>query len=122
MYWYPVIVNALMLAVFGGSLFAKQTVIERLARLQHPDLPPEGVSHTRRVTQIWCGFFNPQRRNRRHFGRLAILRLVGGLYRHRVVCVNGAFVCRRVGVSENRIEGVGRLKSIMYMFLPYLPL
>lgn len=57
MYWYPVAVNALMLAVFGGSLFAKQTVIERLARLQHPDLPPEGVRHTRRVTQIWCGFF-----------------------------------------------------------------
>ena len=41
MYWYPVAVNALMLAVFCGSLFAKQTVIERLARLQHPDLPPE---------------------------------------------------------------------------------
>lgn len=41
MYWYPVAVNALMLAVFGGSLFAKQTIIERLARLQHPDLPPE---------------------------------------------------------------------------------
>ena len=57
MYWYPVAVNALMLAVFGGSLFAKQTVIERLARLQHPNLPPEGVRHTRRVTQIWCGFF-----------------------------------------------------------------
>ena len=57
MYWYPVAVNALMLAVFGGSLFTKQTVIERLARLQHPDLPPEGVRHTRRVTQIWCAFF-----------------------------------------------------------------
>ena len=57
MYWYPVAVNALMLAVFGGSLFAKQTVIERLARLQHPDLPPEGVRHTRRVTKIWCAFF-----------------------------------------------------------------
>ena len=57
MYWYPVAVNLLMLAVFGGSLFARQTVIERLARLQHRDLPPEGVRHTRRVTQIWCGFF-----------------------------------------------------------------
>lgn len=57
MYWYPVAVSLLMLAVFGASLFAKQTLIERLARLQHPDLPPEGVSHTRRVTQIWCGFF-----------------------------------------------------------------
>lgn len=57
MYWYPVAVSLLMLAVFGTSLFAKQTLIERLARLQHPDLPPEGVRHTRRVTQVWCGFF-----------------------------------------------------------------
>lgn len=57
MYWYPVAVSLLMLAAFGGSLFAEQTLIERLARLQHPNLPPEGVRHTRRVTQIWCGFF-----------------------------------------------------------------
>ncbi|MDO4879153.1 MAG: septation protein IspZ [Neisseria sp.] len=57
MYWYPVVVNVLMLAVFGGSLFAGQTVVERLARLQHPDLPPRGVRHTRRVTLVWCGFF-----------------------------------------------------------------
>ncbi|WP_107688354.1 COG4648 family protein [Neisseria wadsworthii] len=57
MYWYPVAVSLLMLAVFGASLFAEQTLIERLARLQNPDLPPEGVRYTRRVTQIWCGFF-----------------------------------------------------------------
>ncbi|ASK26922.1 COG4648 family protein [Neisseria chenwenguii] len=57
MYWYPVAVSALMLAAFGGSLFAKQTLVERLARLQHPDLPPEGVRYTRKVTQIWCAFF-----------------------------------------------------------------
>ena len=47
----------LMLALFGGSLFAKQSLIERLARLQTPDLPPEGVRYTRRITQIWCVFF-----------------------------------------------------------------
>ncbi|MDD4916151.1 MAG: hypothetical protein PHW13_14090, partial [Methylococcales bacterium] len=34
-----------------------QSLIERLARIQHPDLPPEGVIYTRRVTQIWCAFF-----------------------------------------------------------------
>ena len=49
--------GGLMLALFGGSLFAKQSLIERLARLQTPDLPPEGVRYTRRVTQIWCVFF-----------------------------------------------------------------
>ena len=57
MYWYPVAVNLLMLAVFGSSLFSEQSLIERLARLKHPDLPPEGVRYTRRVTQIWCVFF-----------------------------------------------------------------
>lgn len=57
MYWYPVLVSGLMLLVFGGSLFAEQTIIERLARLRQPDLPPEGVRYTRRVTQVWCGFF-----------------------------------------------------------------
>lgn len=57
MYWYPVFVSALMLMLFGGSLCSGQSFVERLARLRHPDLPPEGVRHTRRVTQIWCGFF-----------------------------------------------------------------
>jgi uncharacterized membrane protein len=33
------------------------SVIERLARLREPDLPPAGVLYTRRVTQIWCVFF-----------------------------------------------------------------
>ena len=32
-------------------------MIERLARLQEPDLPAAGVAYTRRVTQVWCGFF-----------------------------------------------------------------
>lgn len=57
MYWYPVWVNILMLSVFGGSLFARQSLIERLARLQTPDLPPQAVAYTRKVTQIWCVFF-----------------------------------------------------------------
>lgn len=57
LYWYPVAINILMLALFGSSLFAKQTLIERLARLQQPDLPKSGVRYTRKVTQIWCIFF-----------------------------------------------------------------
>lgn len=55
--FYPVLVNALMLLIFGGSLFSPASLVERLARIQHPDLPPEGVIYTRRVTQVWCGFF-----------------------------------------------------------------
>jgi uncharacterized membrane protein len=57
MYWYPVLVSAVMLLLFGGSLFTSQSMVERFARLQHPDLPEAGVRYTRRVTQVWCGFF-----------------------------------------------------------------
>lgn len=55
--WYPVLVNAMMLAIFGSSLRVGRPVIERLARLRHPDLPPEGVRYTRNVTRAWCLFF-----------------------------------------------------------------
>jgi uncharacterized membrane protein len=55
--FYPVVINLVMLCVFGGSLFTTMPLVERLARLQHPDLPPQGVRYTRRVTQIWCVFF-----------------------------------------------------------------
>jgi uncharacterized membrane protein len=55
--FYPVVVNAGLLAMFAASVFYPPTVIERLARLAEPDLPPEAVRYTRRVTQVWCGFF-----------------------------------------------------------------
>lgn len=54
---YPVIVNMTMLGLFGSSLYSEQTVVERLARLRTPDLPPEGVRWCRGVTYLWCGFF-----------------------------------------------------------------
>ncbi|MCF1427581.1 MAG: hypothetical protein LPD71_06330 [Shewanella sp.] len=55
--FYPVVVNLLMLALFATSFRQKQTIIERLARLQEPELPPAGVRYTRRVTGVWCVFF-----------------------------------------------------------------
>lgn len=55
--FYPVVVNAVMLAAFGGSLWSAMPIVERLARLQQPDLPEKGVRYTRRVTQVWCLFF-----------------------------------------------------------------
>jgi len=55
--WYPVVVNTLLLALFGGSLWSPMPLVERIARLKEPDLPPAGVRYTRRVTQLWCGFF-----------------------------------------------------------------
>jgi len=55
--YYPVAVNALLLGVFFSSLYARQSLVERLARLSEPELPPRGVMYTRRVTQVWCVFF-----------------------------------------------------------------
>lgn len=54
---YPVLVSALLLIVFGASLVHPPPMIERLARLREPDLDEHGVAYTRRVTQVWCGFF-----------------------------------------------------------------
>jgi len=54
---YPVLVNAMLLAVFALSLSSGMPLIERLARLRHGDLPKEGVRYTRKVTQVWCVFF-----------------------------------------------------------------
>ena len=54
---YPVLVNAALLGVFALSLWRPPTVIERLARLRHPDLPPEGVRWVTNVTKAWCLFF-----------------------------------------------------------------
>lgn len=55
--FYPVLVNAVLLAVFAISLRHPPSAIERLARLHEPDLPESGVRYTRHVTQVWCGFF-----------------------------------------------------------------
>ena len=54
---YPALVNAVLLLVFAASLRAPPSIIERIARLREPDLSPAGVAYTRRVTQVWCGFF-----------------------------------------------------------------
>lgn len=54
---YPALVNMVMLAVFGTSLRFGPPLVERLARLQEPDLPAFAVAYTRRVTQVWRGFF-----------------------------------------------------------------
>jgi len=55
--FYPTLINLVLLLVFTASLYFPPTAIERLARLQHPDLPPKGVRYTRKVTQVWCVFF-----------------------------------------------------------------
>jgi uncharacterized membrane protein len=54
---YPLMVSAVLLAVFSFSLLRPPTVVERIARLAEPGLPPEGVAYTRKVTLAWCAFF-----------------------------------------------------------------
>lgn len=54
---YPFLMNVLTLGVFGYSLFYPPSIVERIARITEPDLPPEAIGYTRRVTQVWCIFF-----------------------------------------------------------------
>ncbi len=55
---YPALVNLVLLCVFGYSLLAPPTIIERLARRgQTQPLPPFAIRYTRHVTQVWCVFF-----------------------------------------------------------------
>jgi uncharacterized membrane protein len=53
---YPVTVSLAVAAIFGLSLRFPPTVVERIARLREPDLPPEGVAYTRTVTWLWLAF------------------------------------------------------------------
>lgn len=54
---YPVFVSLLFFLVFSISLIYPPSVVERLARLEDPDLPAKGVVYTRKVTQVWSVFF-----------------------------------------------------------------
>jgi uncharacterized membrane protein len=56
--WVPVLISGLLLASFGASLRAGSIPwVERIARLQDPELPPAGIRHCRQVTLAWCMFF-----------------------------------------------------------------
>ena len=53
---YPVAVSLVIFSVFFKSLYAPQTFIERMARLRNPDMSPQAVAYTRKVTKVWCVF------------------------------------------------------------------
>lgn len=55
--FYPVLVNAVLLSLFLLSCWRPPTIVERLARAREPQLPPEAVAYTRKVTLVWCVFF-----------------------------------------------------------------
>jgi uncharacterized membrane protein len=54
---YPASISASMLLLFGATLLRPPTMVERFARLSHPELPPAAVRYTRQVTVVWCLFF-----------------------------------------------------------------
>jgi uncharacterized membrane protein len=54
---YPVLLSLGFAAVFAHSLIWPPTIVERIARLSHPELPLEANSYLRRVTIAWLTFF-----------------------------------------------------------------
>ena len=54
---YPAGISLALLALFGLSLRSPQSMVERMARISHPDLPDEAVRWCRHWTEIWCVFF-----------------------------------------------------------------
>lgn len=54
---YPVLMSLGSCLIFSYTLFKPPSMIERFARIVEPDLPPEGIIWTRKVTQVWCLFF-----------------------------------------------------------------
>ncbi|MGV8886896.1 MAG: hypothetical protein ACOH2P_02280 [Pseudomonas sp.] len=55
--WYPVLISAFMLGLFGLSLKYGPPMIERLARMREPQLPAKAIVYTRQVTIVWSVFF-----------------------------------------------------------------
>ncbi|MDI3274368.1 hypothetical protein [Pseudomonas sp. AL03] len=55
--WYPVLISAFMLGLFGLSLKYGPPMIERLARMHEPQLPAKAIVYTRQVTIVWSVFF-----------------------------------------------------------------
>ena len=54
---YPVFMSVGALIIFALTLINPPSMIERFARIIEPDLPPEGILWTKKVTIVWCFFF-----------------------------------------------------------------
>ena len=53
---YPVIVNFFLFCLFFGSIFVKETIIQKFARLTEPDIKPKALEYTRNLTYVWAVF------------------------------------------------------------------
>jgi uncharacterized membrane protein len=52
-----VLINVILFILFGHSLVYPPSIIEQIARIREPELPPSGVAYTRKVTIVWLLFF-----------------------------------------------------------------
>ncbi len=53
---YPIVINFLFFSIFFASLFAKETVIQKIARCMDGKLEEPVFSYTKRLTYIWVIF------------------------------------------------------------------
>ncbi|MBR1618243.1 hypothetical protein IJ670_08860 [bacterium] len=53
---YPAFVNFLFFCIFFASLFTKETVIQKIAKITTKVLDVKELSYTRNLTYVWCGF------------------------------------------------------------------
>jgi uncharacterized membrane protein len=53
----PVLINAVLLAGFAGSLRTARPIVERFARMQVDDLSAAEIDYCRTVTKVWSLFF-----------------------------------------------------------------
>ena len=54
--FYPILMNLIIFAIFFSSLFAKETIIQKFARMMDGKLKPKVAVYTKNVTYIWCVF------------------------------------------------------------------
>ncbi|WP_406564529.1 COG4648 family protein [Acinetobacter qingfengensis] len=55
--FYPVLMSLGSFVIFAMTLKYPPSMIERFARLHQDDFPESARQWTKRVTQVWCGFF-----------------------------------------------------------------
>ena len=56
-YFYPVVVNTVLLTVFVSSLFSQQTIVEKIARVKDARFSDREIPYARKVTLAWSLFF-----------------------------------------------------------------
>jgi uncharacterized membrane protein len=115
----PVLINLVLLFGFARSLKSEESMIERFARMQSPDLSEEQQGYCRSVTLVWCGFFVI---NASIAGTLALLFLISwwtlytGLisYLLMVVLFSAEYIIRKYRFREYGNRAHDRLISVIF--------